>query len=252
MNYTTPLDETILACVDCESTGLDTQSDRVLEVAVILFRGNSVLEEFQTLINPQRDIPETSYAIHKISSEMVAESPTIETVLPTVFKLLGNHPIIGHGIDFDLELLTQEAKRSNIPCNIQNNTRVDTVRLGRLYGESPSNSLEMLRSHFNIAEEGAHRAMSDVLVNVKVFQHLTQKYKTLNQVLEVLSKPILMKTMPLGKYRGRLFKDLPLDYIQWAMRQKFDQDLLFSLKLEFNRRKKGGLFTQVTNPFQSL
>ncbi len=248
----TLLKETTFVCIDCETTGLDIKNDRVIEVAIALFRGDEILAKYESLVNPLCDIPESSYSIHKISKEMVSESPTINLILPEVFKLAARYPIIGHGIDFDIEILYHEAQRYNLPTHLRANTRVDTLRLGRLYGESPSNSLEMLRSHFNIEEEGAHRAMNDVMVNIQVFQHLTKSFKTYPQIIEALSKPILMKTMPLGKYKGRLFKDLPPEYLQWAARQNFDQDLLFSLRHEAQRRKKGGLFSQAANPFQDL
>ena len=246
------LDETIFACIDCETTGLDKAKDRVLEVACALFRGEEVIEEFQTLVNPKCEIPHDSFKIHKISKEMVKESPTIDVVLPRIFAVVGSYPIIGHGIGFDVEILVNEAKRHNITTTLDKNTLVDTLRLGRLYGESPTNSLDMLRSHFNIPEEGAHRAMNDVMVNIKVFRHLVQKYKTYSQVLDALSRPILMKAFPLGKYKGRLFKDLPLDYLYWCLRQDFDMDLMYSVNHELKKRKKGNLFSQVANPFQSL
>ena len=66
--------------------------------------------------------------------------------------------------------------------------------------------LEKLREHFNIEPEGAHRAMSDVIVNISVFKYLSQSFKTTEQLLERLKKPILLKTMPLGKYKGRPFQ----------------------------------------------
>ena len=47
-------------------------------------------------------------------------------------------------------------------------------------------------------------------------------------------------------------KEVPLDYLLWAARQEFDQDLLFSLRSEINRRKKGNSFTQSASPFAGL
>ena len=58
--------------------------------------------------------------------------------------------------------------------NIEKQPFIDTLRMARLYGESPINSLERLRQHFNIAAEGAHRAMSDVIVNIEVFKYSRQ------------------------------------------------------------------------------
>jgi DNA polymerase III subunit epsilon len=107
----------------------------------------------------------------------------------------------------------------------------------------------MLRHHFNIEAHGAHRAMSDVLVNVQVFFQLVRKFKSLKEVLESLQKPIEMKNFPLGKHKGRPMKEVPVNYLVWASKQEFDQDLLFSINKELKRRK-GNTFT--SSPFQNL
>ena len=89
-------------------------------------------------------------------------------------------------------------------------------------------------------------------MNVRVFKHLTKRFRTLSQVTHILSKPIKMKYMPLGKYKGRLFTDIPLEYLLWASKMDFDQDLLFSIRSEIKARKKGTGFAQANNPFLGL
>jgi DNA polymerase-3 subunit epsilon len=129
---------------------------------------------------------------------------------------------------------------------------LDTLRMARLYGESPINSLEGLRKHFNIPLEGAHRAMSDVIVNIEVFRYLARRYKSTKQLFDALSRPILMHTMPLGKHKGRPFKEIPLQYLQYMSYKDFDQDLLFSIRAELKRRKLGNQFGQASSPFANL
>ena len=159
---------------------------------------------------------------------------------------------MGHGIGFDIALIAAEAKRSQIPTQIEKLPFIDTLRMARLYGESPINSLERLRQHFNIAAEGAHRAMNDVIVNIEVFKYLAKSYQTIEQLFKILEKPIKLKTMPLGKHKGRKFDEIPIEYLQWAERKDFDQDLLFSIRSELRNRKRGGGFEQAGNPFSNL
>jgi DNA polymerase-3 subunit epsilon len=239
-------------CVDCETTGLDPEQDRVIEVAALCFDVQESYDQMESLINPGCEIPETSIAIHHITFEMVKDQPAVAQILPSLFKLIGTHIIVGHGIQFDIQILMAEAKRHAIPCKIGQNRFLDTLRMARLYGESPVNSLEYLRKHFNIPLEGAHRAMSDVIVNTEVFKQLLKRYKTMDHLFEVLSKPILMDTMPLGKHKGRPMKEVPLTYLQWAAHKDFDQDLLYSIRTELKKRKKGNQFSQVNNPFLNL
>jgi len=239
-------------CIDCETTGLDPKQDRIIEVAVICFDMEQTYFEMESLINPECEIPETSIAIHHITPDMVMDKPLIAHVLPDILKLIGDHIIIGHGVGFDIDILANSAERHGIPCKLRKNKFIDTLRLARLYGESPVNSLEHLGKHFNIPLEGAHRAMSDVIVNREVFKKLTRRYKYTNHIFQALSKPILMSHMPLGKHKGRALKEIPLQYLQWAAHKDFDEDLLFSVRTEIKRRKIGSGFGHADNPFQNL
>ena len=248
----TLLNEQAFICLDCETTGLEPKTDRIIEVAVTKFTFSETLESYETLIDPESPISEISMSIHHITPEMVQGKPKIQEVLPKVISMINAYIIIGHGIQLDIAFLQESAKRYDIPNSFDKLIFIDTLRLARLYGESPTNSLERLRQHFNIAEEGAHRAMSDVTVNIHVFKYLTKSFKTTEELLERLKKPILMKTMPLGKYKGRPFNEVPLEYLKWAIRGDFDQDLIFSIKSELHKRNKGSGFGQSSNPFSQL
>jgi DNA polymerase-3 subunit epsilon len=242
----------IFVCIDCESTGLDPDKDRIIEIALSRFTFDHILQSFESLINPECEIPQVSQDIHKISSEMLEGKPKIETVLPDLLKIIHGNVLVGHGIGFDIALIAAEAKRHQIPTTIEKQPFIDTLRMARLYGESPVNSLEKLRQHFNIEPEGAHRAMSDVTVNIEVFKYLAKPYQTTEQLFETLKKPIKLRAMPLGKHKGRKFDEIPLEYLLWAERKDFDQDLLFSIRSELRNRKRGGGFEQSTNPFAGL
>src|SRR5271170_1501393 len=108
----------IFICLDCESTGLLTDKDRIIEIAAARFTYDRVLEEFETLVDPECDIPEISQDIHKISKEMIEGKPTIAEILPQVLKMINGHILVGHGIGFDIALIAAEAKRHQIPCQI--------------------------------------------------------------------------------------------------------------------------------------
>ncbi len=247
------LEKDQFVCIDCESTGLDPKMDQIIEVAVVSFTlSEGVQDSFESLIDPLCVIPESSIEIHHIKQEMVDGQPKIGDVLARVLEIIGRRTIVGHGVKFDIELIALAAEKAGIPCRIRQNPTIDTLRLARLYGDSPSNALATLGLHFNVPSDGSHRAMSDVRVNIEVFKHLSHRFKTTEKLHEALSRPILLKTMPLGPHKGRLMRDVPHQYLQWASNKDFDQDLLFSLRSELKRRKKGNLFEQMGNPFSSL
>jgi DNA polymerase III subunit epsilon len=247
-----PLQKEIFVCIDCESTGLDIKSDRIIEIAAARFTLNEILDSFETLIDPGCPISLASQEIHHISEDMVKGKPKIQEILPSLHKFIDKHIIVGHGISFDISLLSEEAKRFQVPSPLSSVVSIDTLRLARLYGESPTNSLEQLRKHFNIEPEGAHRAMSDVIVNIEIFKFLSTSFKTTEDLLKRLERPIQLKTMPLGKYKGRKFDEIPAEYLHWALKKDFDQDLRFSIEMELRKRKRGKSFEQASNPFSSL
>jgi DNA polymerase III subunit epsilon len=238
-------------CFDLETTGLDPEKDRIIEAAVVIFTFDEIKKSFETLIDPEIPISLESMAIHHITEEMIVGKPKIEDVISQILALINNYPIVGHGIGLDIAFLRAAAQRFRIPCTLSTQY-IDTLRLARLYGESPTNSLEMLRKHFNIDSEGAHRAMNDVMVNIEVFKFLSSHFKTTEELFDRLTRPILLKTMPLGKHKGRPFSEIPLEYLSWASRADFDQDLLFSLNHELKKRKKTKVFGQASNPFSDL
>ena len=239
-------------CFDCEATGLDPQKDCIVELAIRKFTFDEVLESREDLIDPGIPIPQHTIEIHHITDEMVAGKPKIKAVLSEYLKIIDNHILIGHAIPFDIALLDNAAKRCLMETQLSSLKYLDTLRMARLYGESPTNSLESLRKHFNIEAHGAHRAMSDVIVNIEVFKHLCRKFKTTEEALKRFEKPVQLKAMPLGKHKGRPFSDIPIEYLRWAAHQNFDQDLLFSLRSELKKRKSGKLFSQASNPFSEL
>lgn len=239
-------------CLDCETTGLDPKNDRIVEIAVVKFTTSDIQETFESLVDPEIPISEESLAIHKISTSMLIGKPKIEELLPAIFALIGDFTIIGHGIGFDVDLLVHAASRIGLPCPFKGRPCIDTLRLARHYGDSPNNSLEQLAKHFNVPREGAHRALNDVMMNIGVFKHLTRRFSTTEEIFSLLAQPIKMKYMPLGKHKGRLFSEIPLQYLEWAAGMDFDQDLLFTLRLEIKRRRQGGGFKEAANPFAQL
>lgn len=248
----TLINKDVFICLDIEATGLEPSTDRIIEIAMVKFTFDEILDTFSTLIDPEVEIPKTSQSIHNISQDMVKGKPKIKDVLPKILKFVDSHVIMGHGIKFDLDIIYAATKRHQIPCKIYDATYVDTLRLARLYGESPSNSLKELSNHFNIELEGAHRALNDVKANIGVFKKLATSFTTTNQMLKRLEKPIALKKMPLGKHKGRAFSEIPIEYLKWAAGKDFDQDLLFSIRLEINARKKKTSFETASNPFSSL
>ena len=151
-----------LLIIDLESTGVDPMQDRIVQLGVSVLHPDGTVNPrgWQRLINPTIPIPAAATAVHHITDEMVRGKPKVAEIIPSLLKFIGKDIIIGHGIALDLAFIATAAKRHQIPCTLLSHPTIDTLRMARLYGESPVNSLAMLRHHFNIPDEGAHRAMN--------------------------------------------------------------------------------------------
>ena len=88
--------------VDFETTGLyATSGDKITEIGAIKLRGNRICGIFNTLVYPERQIPEFSTKITGITDEMVSGFPTIAQVLPLFVQFVGDDTLVMHNSDFD-------------------------------------------------------------------------------------------------------------------------------------------------------
>jgi len=74
--------------VDIETTGLSREKSRITEIAAVVFDGNRIVREFQTLVNPQKPISYTITHLTGITNQMVANAPIISEVLPSFLEFL--------------------------------------------------------------------------------------------------------------------------------------------------------------------
>ena len=94
--------------LDCETTGFGP-GDRIIELAAVTLDGKSLetIDEFDTLVNPQRDVGRTD--IHGITASMVAAAPTFTEIAATVARLLDGAVPVAHNLPFDARLVRTEA-----------------------------------------------------------------------------------------------------------------------------------------------
>lgn len=162
------MEKTYIA-LDLETTGFDPVADQVLEIAAVKFQGDQILETFETLIRPGLEIPPMVSHITGITAETVRDAPSFEAVRENLIVFLGNLPIVGHNIEFDLTFL--EAK--GIPIL---SPQLDTLKLATiLFPELPSHSLDTISRQLKIPHQQKHRALSDALVCVRLFKLLQEK-----------------------------------------------------------------------------
>jgi ATP-dependent DNA helicase DinG len=164
---------TSIVALDIETTGLDPQADAIIEIGARRFDGSRVENEFSTLINPGRHIPEFITALTGISDEMVRQAPRIREVLDELAAFIGDSPILGHNIQFDLAFF----KKYNL---FVLNERIDTYELAAVLLPSASRyNLGSLVQQLGIALPATHRALDDARATHGVFQRLYPQMREL-------------------------------------------------------------------------
>ena len=94
-----------IVALDIETTGLESQTDAIIEIGAVRFKSRRVEGEWSSLINPGRRIPPFITQLTGISDQMVSESPPIRSVLADLTDFVGDAPILGHNVGFDLSFL---------------------------------------------------------------------------------------------------------------------------------------------------
>lgn len=235
MNYKK---EHVFACIDCETTGLDHNIDKIVEVAISIFNFKDTIETFSTLINPEVPINEDAIKVHGISQEDVLNAPTIKEALPKIHDLLKDKILVGHSLDFDIRFIDASATQNKVEHLLANQEQIDTLRMARYYGKSEINSLEYLCKHFGIQiKEPFHRALPDVENTKLLFFRLYKLFPSVEDLFDTLSRPIILRKMPFGKYKGFEFCKIPSGYLRNLMsKATLDLDLEASIKKSLAKR----------------
>lgn len=158
------------AVIDIETTGLSAKSEKITEIAIYIHDGEKIIDEFSTLINPERKIPYQITRLTGINNQMVAESPKFYEVAKQIIELTQDKIIVAHNATFDYNFIRSEFK--SLGYDYKRKT-LCTVKLARkLIPGRKSYSLGKLCRELNINIEGRHRAYGDAQATVKILEIL--------------------------------------------------------------------------------
>lgn len=155
-------------CVfDVETTGIDTNTCKIIELAAVKVVDGAITETFSTFINPKEHISERITELTSITDADVAQAPTIDKVLPDFYKFSENTVLVGHNVNFDIGFINASGKAMGIYFN---NAREDTLELAQRYLKGLRNyKLGTVIKHLGIVNDQAHRAIYDTIATAKAF-----------------------------------------------------------------------------------
>ncbi len=159
--------------VDIETTGGNSGTDKITEIAIYRHDGEKIVDEFVSLVNPERSIPPYISRLTGITDEMVADAPKFYELAKQIVQITDGAVFVAHNVAFDYGFVREEFK--SLGFNFSRD-HLCTVKLSRkLIPGFRSYSLGNLCQDLGIGLENRHRASGDALATVKLFELLLQK-----------------------------------------------------------------------------
>jgi ATP-dependent DNA helicase DinG len=155
-----------LVVLDIETTGLDAESDAIIELGVVRIAPDQTSTTWTSLINPGRLIPPEITALTNITNEMVRTAPPLKAILQDFIDFVGEVPVVGHNVRFDLAFIQRQGA-------LKYNPVLDTRELASVLMPTLSRyNLSTLGDEFKAENSNPHRALDDALLTASVFQEL--------------------------------------------------------------------------------
>jgi DNA polymerase III epsilon subunit family exonuclease len=177
---------------DVETTGLNAnQADKICELGAVKVKASQVVESFNSLVNPLRQIPVSVTAIHGITDKDVAQAPVFKDISGRFLEFIGDFPLLAYNISFDLSFLTPELRSAGKPPIT--NPCVDILAICRRFLDNLGRfNLSYVAKFLNIPDEPNHRASQDALVAAEAFLNILPRLEekgitTLNNLYTIFA-----------------------------------------------------------------
>lgn len=157
----------LFAIVDIETTGGFASGSGITEIAIIVHDGRQIIETWESLVNPQQNIPYFITQLTGISQEMVAEAPLFSEVAAQVFSKLDGKVFVAHNVNFDYSFVKHQLAASGYQLDVP---KLCTVRFARkVVPGYPKYSLGNICQYLAIPHQDRHRAMGDAHATALLF-----------------------------------------------------------------------------------
>lgn len=142
--------------VDTETTSKFTAFAEIIEIAAIKYKNDIECGQFSTFVKPKRSIPASATKVNGITDADVADAPSWQDVEDDFFAFVGELPIVGHNVLYDIGVIQHQSMRW-MP-----NTYIDTVqRAKQAFPGRKCYKLEALKEEVLQISEQSHRALED-------------------------------------------------------------------------------------------
>ena len=195
-----PISDVEFVITDLETTGSIKGKDRIIEIAALKVRDGQVIDQFESLVDPQKKIPWQITKLTKIDNATVENAPKIQEVLPQYTRFVENGIFAAHNSMFDYSFIMSELERLDLRV-FSPQIEICTFRLARkLLPNVKARGINGLSIYFDYQVENRHRAMPDVLATKYFLDQFIEQLaemsiNTLYQMIEFQRKRLTKKEL---------------------------------------------------------
>jgi DNA polymerase-3 subunit epsilon len=231
-----------LVILDLETTGVDPQKDRIIEICVLRFTPPDQRVRHTRRLNPGIPIPAEATAIHGITDADVADEASFAEIAQKLLKFLDGCDLCGYNLKrFDLRMLYAEFERAGISFNLEGRSIIDPMKIFHRYERR--DLAAAVKFYLGREHENGHTAESDVEATVAVLAAMLERYEDLPRSVNGLHKHFMDPgavdlgekftrvegeiRFNFGRYRGQPLDAVARhnpDYLQWLLAKDFNSD----------------------------
>lgn len=161
------------AVVDIETTGGQYNEEGITEIAIYKYDGHQIVDQFISLVNPERDIQDFVVQLTGINNKMLRNAPKFFEVAKRIVEITKECILVAHNATFDYRVLKNEFDR--LGFDYKRNTLCTVELSKKLIPDQKSYSLGKLARSLGIPIADRHRASGDARATVKLFELLLDK-----------------------------------------------------------------------------
>lgn len=223
-----------LVIFDLETTGLDPNRDRIIQLAMTMhYPAPKEAIAFSTLVNPE--MPIRNQGSHHITDADVKDAPKFKDLAPDIAKKVLDVDLAGHNAgNFDIKFMFAEMRRAGVPWDWKGHM-VDTLAICRI--KTPHTLANAYKRFVNIEGfKGAHDAGNDVEACGAVLAGQLKEFSDLPRTVKELAEFCLNRPtnavdkegklvwndkgeacLTFGKWKGTPLHRVDPSYIVWAI-----------------------------------
>jgi len=156
-----------VVALDIETTGLNSQEDRIVEIALVKIENGITARLFSSFINPEKSIPLSGLPVNNIKPSMLSDAPRFRDIARRISEFVNGETLLIQNADFDIPFLKAEFKRCSM--EFPSTFVYDTLHIAKKLFSFEKNSLSYLAGFYNLDARDMHRAEKDARLAYEIF-----------------------------------------------------------------------------------